>query len=149
MATKHIIPHQMDIDTWQIVLNNTFADKRVDIEFSDSVGLTPSFIVFEDGLTTEESLIYDALVIDNTIRNLTQSDIRQYLKTQLISIAPDVPTIYTQVKAYVDSNIQLQQAVTNTINLYVLADGVSIDELTDSGKAKYLRAVLHILALIT
>jgi len=84
---------------------------------------------------------------DTQARTISNADVRKYLFNQLVSASPSVPTIYTNVKPFIDSNVKLLNAVTNTIALYNLADGTTTDLATNAGKARYLRAVLHVLAL--
>ena len=85
---------------------------------------------------------------DADSRAITKTDVKKYLLEQLTSVNPNVVTIYNNLKPIVDSNTRILNAVTNTINLYSLADGQAVDLATNKGKAQYLRAVLHVLSLL-
>jgi len=104
--------------------------------------------------TTLEAALDNALIdisddaTNETAQAVTRADVMGYLWRQLASPTPNIATIYAQISGYVDGNAKLQTAVQNVMDLYEVADGQPVDLLTASGKAKYLRAVLHVVALI-
>lgn len=125
---------------------STYADLYIEDD-DTGVSLKPD----EATLTTAynaQLALETAKTSNELARKITSGDIKTYLFNQLVSASPSVPTIYSNIKPFVDGNAKVLNAVNNTISLYNLADGTTIDVNTNAGKAKYLRAVLHVLSLL-
>lgn len=75
-------------------------------------------------------------------RQAALEDARDYLKKQLVNPNPNVSTIYTTVKAFVDNRPQLLQMVTNNLNLCRAAFvWGALDLATPLGQQRYLMVV--------
>jgi hypothetical protein len=83
-------------------------------------------------------------------RTLMLSDAKNYLSAQLQSASPNVQTIFTTVKNYVDGNATLTQMLTNQIALFNTAYGVTVNPagVTAADRTRYLICCQLVLATI-
>lgn len=77
---------------------------------------------------------------------------RDYLRKQLLKPSPNVQTIYSTIKSYVDSHPQLLQMVNNELALANLAYGWTITSMNNpannNDRARYLIVIHNLLAIL-
>lgn len=85
-----------------------------------------------DDKTTEQQQEADS--------ELTKSEIKDYLRGQLVNPTPNLATIKATIQVAIGSNANIQQAITNIATLY------GYDTGTDAG---YVRSALLVISIMT
>lgn len=85
-------------------------------------------------------------------RNASITQARDYLRRQLLSNSPDIPTIYTTVKNFVANKPELLQMVNNKLALAQLAYGWTVVSMNaganNTDRARYLECILSVVGLL-
>jgi hypothetical protein len=121
------------------------AGRKIYDERPALVDVTPSNEVLEAALDTANATVADDATVE--VSSNIGKIARRYLLDQLRSASPDLGTIFTQMKAYIDSNPQLLLMHNNNINVMSLAHGWNAANVrnatnasTNAVKAQYVEA---------
>jgi hypothetical protein len=126
--------------------------KILDERINSIVDVTPGIATLESALDTANTNVSD----ENTV--FVSQDIaktaRTYIRNQLRSANPNLGTIFTTIKSFVDNNPQLLTSLNNNIDVMALAYGwnaVNVKAATGAStnqlKAQYVEAVKSIVAV--
>lgn len=130
------------------------AARKIYDERPAPVDVTPSNAALEAALDTANAQVAD----DTTV--VVSSDMartaKRYLRDQLRSVNPNLGTIFTQMKSYIDSNTQLLLMVNNNIDVLSLAHGWNAANVknataasTNIIKAQYVVAAMGIVGVVS
>lgn len=133
---------------------------------SDDIGVsarsdgTNARVILPDGvILADVQAILDAhnpALLTDTQKNALAANValiqgKLYLRKQLVNANPNVATIYTTVKGYVDGNAHLLQMVNNQIALAETAFVWTLNLITPAAidRTRYLFCVQMVIALLT
>jgi len=134
--------------TLQLNIGNTVEACEV-LDDDTLTDITPNTATLEAALDSANAATTVATT-KTVARTLLLSDAKNYLSAQLATASPNVQTIFTTVKTYVESNAILTQMMVNQIALFNSAYGVTINPagITIADRARYLVCCQLILATI-
>jgi hypothetical protein len=128
------------------------AGRKIYDERPAPVDVTPSNATLEAALDTANTNVTDDASV-STSSDLARTA-RRYLRDQLRSANPNLGTIFSTIKAFVDGNPQLLVALNNNIDVMALAYGWSAANVknataasTNPLKAQYVEAAKSIVAI--
>lgn len=118
------------------------------------VDVTPSTAALEAALDTANANVAD----DTTVAAASEiaRTAKRYLRDQLRSANPNLGTIFTQMKTYIDNNPPLPLMLNNNIDVMALAHGwnaANVKNATaasaNSVKAQYVVAAMNVVGVVS
>jgi len=150
--------------------NLTLFQEQIDAAGIPNVGVNTSGVVWPpDGVTyTAPQLATIEAVraahnpnrpsqqqLQETARNIALRQGKAYLRNQLLAASPNLATIFTKLKEYIDSNADLLRMQNNSIDAMSLAYGWNAANVkaaaagsSNAVKAQYLESVKSIIGLL-
>ncbi len=128
------------------------SNRKIYDERPAPVDVTPSTPVLEAALDTANAGVSDETTV--SVSSEMARTAKRYLRDQLRSASPNLGTIFSTIKTFVDGNAQLLTALNNNVDVMALAYGWNATNVknasaasTNAVKAQYVEAAKSIVGI--